>query len=73
MTLPEDGEGPNYRLFKYHADDSVILIARDDETGKILGGIRFSSTQEARDVANAIMDTVLDPPKFRAWNISLHG
>lgn len=73
MTLAIDGDGLTYRLIKTPADDGVTLIARDDETGETMGEIKFASMQEAHDVADSIMDTVLDPPKFVAWNISLHG
>ena len=73
MTLPTHGDGPTFRLIKTPDNDGVALIARDDETGETLGEIKFASMQDAHDCANAIMDTVLDPPKFKAWNISLHG
>lgn len=73
MTLPTDGNGLTFRLIKTPADDSVTLIARDDDSGETKGSIKFASMQEAHDCANAIMNTVLDPPRFKAWNISLHG
>ena len=73
MALPIDGPGPTYRLIKTPAGPGVALIARDDKSGKVIGEIHFSTMQDAHDCANAIMDTVLDPPPFKAWNVSLHG
>jgi hypothetical protein len=71
--LPNDTDGPTYRLKKERDSSAITLIARDDESGEILEEFRFDNIQDAHDVANAIMDVALDPPAFVGWDVSLHG
>lgn len=68
MTLSIYGDGPTFRLVS--ATEGVMLVRKTQDHDQV---IHFSSMQEAHDVANAIMDAVLDPPPFKKFNISLHG
>tara|TARA_R110002051_G_scaffold325869_1_gene432685 strand:- start:31180 stop:31401 length:222 start_codon:yes stop_codon:yes gene_type:complete len=73
MTLQIDSDGATFRLVKKSSDDSVTLVARDDETGEIIGEIKFMSLQEARDCAESILSCSDAAREFAGWNVSLHG